>query len=81
MSTRAWRRLWDLAIAGIEWQERLLLLNRPWEEELTHWASDGQHWTLHGTHPPPVRTGHHSTTSTGWCPGRRHRANAANAGR
>ena len=50
---------------GIEWQERLLLLNRPWEEELLHWDRAG---TIHGTLQPPERGGS-SVTSTGWCPG------------
>ncbi|WP_188837115.1 hypothetical protein [Flexivirga endophytica] len=49
---------------GIELQERLLLLNRPWEEDLLHWSATGD---LHGSQPPPL-SGQHSVTGTGWCP-------------
>lgn len=50
---------------GIELQERLLLINRPWEEGLLHRSADGQ---LHG-HTAP-HGGQHSTTDSGWCSGR-----------
>lgn len=49
---------------GIEWQERLLLLNRPWNEQLLHWGADGQ---LHGVIAP--QPGQRSTTRSGWCSG------------
>lgn len=51
-------------LAGIEWQERLLLINRPWEEDMLHWGRDDH---VHGTIAPPGDG--HSTTSTGWCLG------------
>lgn len=54
-----------------EIQERLLLLNRPWEEDFTHWAQDGH---LHGHLTPPDNGKRNSVTSTGWCPGLRHRS-------
>lgn len=50
-----------------ELQERLLLLNRPWEEELLHWsAADGG---LHGSVAPPADGRRRSVTASGWCPG------------
>lgn len=63
----AYRFLCTLFAEGIEWQERLLLLNRPWEEDLLHWSSGGN---IHGAHPP-LDQRQHSVTSTGWCPGKR----------
>lgn len=47
-------------------RQRRALLNRPWEEDLLHWAKDG---TLHGHVPPPIDGHRHSTTNDGWCPG------------
>lgn len=49
-----------------EIQERLLLLNRPWEEELLHWSADGE---LHGRFAPRTTKRRHSVTRGGWCPG------------
>lgn len=49
---------------GVELQERLLLINRPWEEQLLHRSADGH---VHG-HTAP-RPGQHSTTGSGWCSG------------
>ena len=46
--------------------ERRQLLDRPWEEDLLHFARDGQ---LHGHIPPPNDGRRHSVTSDGWCPG------------
>lgn len=46
--------------------ERQSLLNRPWEEDLLHFARDG---SLHGHLPPPTDGRRHSVTSDGWCPG------------
>jgi hypothetical protein len=50
----------------IEFCERMLLQNRPWEEEFLHWHWNGQRWHLHGRLlPPPGRP--RSTTTTGQC--------------
>lgn len=54
-----------------ELHERLLLLNRPWEEQLLHWSFDGGSWRLHGAVPPPDGARRYSVTSAGWCPGLR----------
>lgn len=45
--------------------ERRQLLDRPWEEDLLHWARDG---TLHGHLTPPADGRRRSVTSDGWCP-------------
>jgi hypothetical protein len=47
-------------------RERRSLQDRPWEENLLHWAKDG---TLHGTLSPPSDGRRRSTTRDGWCPG------------
>jgi hypothetical protein len=47
-------------------RERRSLQDRPWEEELLHWAKDG---TLHGTMSPPSDGKRRSITTDGWCPG------------
>lgn len=47
-------------------RERRALADRPWEEDLLHWARDG---SLHGSVPPPADGRRRSTTSDGWCPG------------
>ena len=47
-------------------RERRSLQDRPWEEELLHWAKDG---TLHGTVTPPADGRRRSITADGWCPG------------
>lgn len=67
-----WRKLRQFWTEQNEIQERLLLTNRPWEEEFTHWAHDGQHWHLHGHLAPPDDGRRHSVTSTRWCPRLRH---------
>lgn len=66
-------RLREFNATQVELHERLLLLNRPWEEELMHWAYDGHAWELHGHQLPPPGRGH-SVTASGWCPGRRNAA-------
>jgi hypothetical protein len=53
-----------------ELAQRRDLVNRPWEEELLHWAYDGE-WHLHGRVMPPPGRRRHSTTRSGWCPGLR----------
>lgn len=62
-------RLREFNATQIELQERLVLLNRPWEEEFAHWAHDGHDWQLHGHRPPPADGRRHSVTSRGWCLG------------
>lgn len=64
-------RLREFNATQIELQERVSLLNRPWEEEVTHWAHDGHDWQLHGHRPPPADGRRHSVTPDGWCPGNR----------
>lgn len=65
LHTNLWARLRAFNDEMVEAQERLLLLNRPWEEELLHWTPDGR---LHG-HLTPACRGRRSVTSSGWCPG------------
>jgi hypothetical protein len=62
--TGAWGALRRLWAGQVELQERLILLNRPWEEQFLHW-SDGQ---LHGTVAPPADGRRRSVTGQGWCP-------------
>jgi hypothetical protein len=63
--TGVWRALRGSWARQVELQERLLLLNRPWEEEFLHWA-DGE---LHGSVVPPADGRRRSVTGAGWCPG------------
>ena len=63
---RAWRGLREFLAVQVELHERAALLDRPWEEDLLHWAGDGRE--LHGRLAPPPGRGR-STTSSGWCPG------------
>lgn len=65
---RIWRAVRKFNAEQIELHERLLLINRPWEEEYLHWAYDGRQWQLHGYRVPPDGRPR-SVTSTGWCPG------------
>ncbi|MBV8997355.1 MAG: hypothetical protein JO287_27495 [Pseudonocardiales bacterium] len=51
-----------------ELEERRALLDRPWEEDLLHWAHGEQGWQLHGQFIPPARRRTSSATSRGWCP-------------
>jgi hypothetical protein len=46
-----------------ELQERMALLNRPWEETYLHWSGN----ELHGELIPP-RGACRSVTRGGWCP-------------
>jgi hypothetical protein len=55
----------------VELQERMLLLNRPWLEDLLHWSYDGEKWRLHGTVLPPADGRRRSVTREGWCPRQR----------
>ncbi len=54
-----------------ELAQRQALLDRPWEEDLLHWAFDGREWHLHGHLAPPPNRRRYSTTTSGWCPGLR----------
>ena len=63
---RLWRGFREFLAVQVELHERAALLDRPWEEELLHWAGDGRE--LHGRLVPPPGRGR-STTSSGWCPG------------
>ena len=58
-----WRALQDFWAVQVELQERLVVLNRPWEQELLHW-SDGE---LHGCIQPPADGRRRSVTAGGWC--------------
>ena len=61
-----WRALREFWNTYQRIHERQQLRNRPWEEDLLHFALDGQ---LHGHLPPPNDGRRHSVTSDGWCPG------------
>jgi hypothetical protein len=65
-------RLHAFHTAQAELYERMLLLNRPWEEEFAHWSYDGRDWHLHGHIPPPADGRRRSVTPGGWCPAGRH---------
>ena len=62
MSNRLLTAFRDFLAECSEIQERLVLLNRPWEEEYLHWSGD----TLHGHVVPPARR-RCSVTRSGWC--------------
>ena len=64
-TSRAWRGLRGFLSVQVELHERAALLDRPWEEELLHWAGDGRE--LHGRLVPPPGRGR-STTSSGVVP-------------
>jgi hypothetical protein len=71
---RAWRGLREFLAVQVELHERAALLDRPWEEDLLHWAGDGHE--LHGRLvPPPGRR--RGTTRSGWCPGLSYRRGAS----
>ena len=57
---RAVREFWDVQV---ELQERLILLNRPWEQEMLHWAGG----ELHGRVAPPADGRRRGVTTGGWC--------------
>jgi hypothetical protein len=61
-------RLRDFQATQIEMAERRELLNRPWEEDLLHWAWNGDDRVLHGYLCPPPDRRRRSTTKSGWCP-------------
>lgn len=63
---RAFRAFRAFLAEQRELQERLVLINRPWEEELLHWAEDGE---LHGRLAPPADGRRRSVTRSGWCLG------------
>lgn len=63
---RAWRALREFAAQQRELQERMLLLNRPWENVFLHWSGTGDHCELHGTVVPP-RGRRLGVTAGGWC--------------
>jgi hypothetical protein len=61
---RAWHAVREFVAVQMALHERMALRDRPWEDELLHWAGGEVHgWRL----PPPGR--HCSTTHSGWCPG------------
>lgn len=64
-------RVREFLATQAELAQRQDLLNRPWEEELLHWAHDGRGWQLHGHLVPPPGRRRRSTTGSGWCPGLR----------
>jgi hypothetical protein len=64
-------RLRRAQAAQVELHERILLLDRPWLEDLLHWSYDGEQWRLHGTALPPADGRRRSVTREGWCPGQR----------
>ena len=67
------RRLWEAQAAQVELQERALLRQQPWLEELLHWSYDGEEWQLHGHRLPPRDGRRRSVTRDGWCPAVRER--------
>jgi hypothetical protein len=64
-----WRSTKKFLADQAELQERLALLNRPWEEDFVHWAGDPSDPRLHGSVPPPGDGRRRSVTRSGWCPG------------
>ncbi|PZS33679.1 MAG: hypothetical protein DLM59_06110 [Pseudonocardiales bacterium] len=71
---RVLARLREFHATQLELHDRLLLADRPWEEDFLHWACDGQDWHLHGHLSPPPDGRRHSTTPAGWCPACRRTA-------
>jgi len=67
----AWRAFQEFLGRQCELQERLALINRPWEEEFLHWDPDG---ALHGHLTPRADDRQRSVTRGGWCPGARRAA-------
>lgn len=68
LPARAWRVFRAFLDEQRELQERLALINRPWEEEFLHWTGDGG---LHGRHAPPADGRRRGVTRGGWCLGAR----------
>lgn len=58
----AWRSVREFWAVQVELHERLVVLDRPWEQEVLHW-SGGE---LHGCAPPPDGR-RRSVTPGGWC--------------
>jgi len=71
---RAWRAFQGFLAGQLELQERLALINRPWEEEFLHWGPGG---ALHGHLTPPADGRRRSVTRSGWCPGARGAASVS----
>jgi hypothetical protein len=67
--SRGWSVLRNSLANQAELQERLALLNCPWEEDFLHWVGEGASRELHGRIPPPPDGRRRSVTRTGWCPG------------
>lgn len=61
-----WRGMRTVNADQREMNERMWLLQCPWEEDFLHWGADGN---LHGHLMPPLGRRRHSVTGTGWCPG------------
>lgn len=59
----AWRALREFWATQVELQERLVVLGRPWEQELLHWSGD----ELHGHVAPPSDGRRRGVTTGGWC--------------
>jgi hypothetical protein len=64
----AWRAVREFCAVQVELNERRALLDRPWEQDLLHWA-DGE---LHGSVVPPADGRRRGVTTGGWCPCPRH---------
>jgi hypothetical protein len=60
---RTLRAVRDFWAVQVELQERLILINRPWEQDLLHWC-EGE---LHGEVAPPADGRRRSITPGGWC--------------
>lgn len=63
-----WRAVREFWAVQVELHELLVLLDRPWEQELLHW-SDGE---LHGRVARPDDGRRRSVTGGGWCACRRN---------
>jgi hypothetical protein len=63
------RRVRGFLADQAERRERLVLMNRPWEENFLHWTGDPSNPRLHGRVPPPRDRRRRSVTRGGWCPG------------
>lgn len=61
--------VWRIVGDVYELEQRRVLIDRPWEEDILHWVREQDGWGLHG-HLPPSRARCPCPTSTGWCLGR-----------
>lgn len=59
----AWQAVREFWAVQVELHERLVVLNRPWEQELLHWSGE----ELHGCVAPPPDRRRRSVTAGGWC--------------